>query len=192
VNLRQLPNAITGMRMLLVVPLVWSLRAGDYRLALGIALVAGASDAIDGRLAKGFGWKTRLGSLLDPVADKLMLIGSFVGLWLVGAAPGWLTALVIGRDVVIVSGALVYNAVIGPIEGDPTLLSKATTVAQIVLVLGLLVGLAWRPLSTDGVAAGVWVVAVLTLASGVDYVVRWGLRARRGLRAKRQARDPGA
>jgi len=186
VNLRQLPNIITGTRMLLVLPLVWSLSDGDYVLALGIALVAGASDAFDGWLAKHFGWQTRIGSLLDPVADKMLFVASFVGLWLAGASPGWLTLLVIARDVVIVSGAIIYNALLGPIEGDPTMLSKATTAAQIALVLALLIGLAWRPLPSAASLAGIWVVAALTLASGIDYVVRWSLRAYRAVRAKRQ------
>ncbi len=185
-NLRQLPNLITGARMLLVLPLVWSLRDGDYALALGIALTAGVSDALDGWLAKRHGWQTRLGSLLDPVADKLLLLASFVGLWLAHATPGWFAVLVIGRDVVIVSGAVTYNAIIGQIEGDPTLLSKATTVAQVGLVLALLVGLAWRPLPAMVSLAGIWLVAALTFASGIDYVVRWSLRARRALRARRQ------
>ena len=185
-NLRQLPNIITGARMLLVLPLVWSLSDGDYGLALGIALTAGASDALDGWLAKRHGWQTRLGGLLDPVADKLLLVASFVGLWLAGSSPGWFTLLVIGRDVVIVSGAVAYNAIVGPVEGDPTLLSKATTVAQIGLVLGLLVGLAWRPWPATVSLTGIWLVAALTFASGIDYVVRWSLRAYRALRARRQ------
>ena len=183
-SLRQLPNLITGARMVLVLPLMWSLRDGDFRTALSIALVAGASDALDGWLAKRFGWQTRLGGLLDPVADKLLLDGSFVGLWLAGAAPGWLAALVVGRDLAIVGGAVAYNAIVGPIEGNPTLLSKTTTVAQIALVLSLLVTLAWRPLPDGALLASIWLIAALTFASGIDYVVRWSLRACRVLRTR--------
>ncbi len=183
-NLRQLPNVITGVRMALVVPLVWSLHQGRYGLALGLALVAGASDAIDGWLARQFGWRTPLGSLLDPIADKLLLVGSFLGLWLVGAAPTWLTALVIGRDVIIVAGAIAYHNLIGPLQGRPTLISKATTVAQIALVLAWLVDLALPPLPALAVQGLLWVVGLLTAASGIDYVVRWGLRARRVLQAR--------
>ncbi|MBS0193437.1 MAG: CDP-alcohol phosphatidyltransferase family protein [Proteobacteria bacterium] len=181
-NLRQLPNLITGLRMALVAPLLWCLDAGAYRWALGLALVAGGSDALDGWLAKRFDWRTPLGSLLDPVADKLLLAGSFIGLWLVEAVPEWLVALVIGRDVVIVAGAVAYHNLIGPVQGDPTRVSKATTVAQIALVLALLSGLAIAPLPA-GVGLGmIAVVAALTIASGIDYVVRWGLRARRHFR----------
>ena len=184
-NLRQLPNAITCVRMLLVLPLVWGLHAGDYRTTLAIALVAGVSDALDGWLAKRFGWQTWLGGVLDPIADKLLLDASFIGLWMAGAIPGWLAALVVGRDVVIVAGATAYHFRVGKVEGNPTLLSKATTVVQILMVLALLVGLAWRPLPAIASVGLTWSIAALTLASGIDYVVRWSLRARNALRAKR-------
>lgn len=185
-NLRQLPNVITGLRMALVVPLVWGLHVGRYELALGLALLAGASDAIDGWLARRFGWRTPLGSLLDPIADKLLLVGSFLGLWLVGIAPGWLTALVIGRDVVIVAGAVAYHNLVGPLQGRPSLISKATTAAQIALVLAWLVDLAEGPLPVAALQIAAWGVAVLTAASGIDYVVRWSLRARRHWRGRRR------
>ncbi len=185
-NLRQLPNLITGARMVLVLPLMWSLRNGAYGMALAIALVAGATDALDGWLAKRFGWQTPLGGLLDPVADKLLLVASFVGLWLANAVPGWLVVLVIARDIVIVSGAVAYNAIVGPVEGNPTALGKSTTVVQIGLVLMLLVGLAWKPTPEGVRIAGTWLIAALTFASGIDYVVRWSLRARTALRAKQQ------
>ena len=185
-NLRQLPNAITCVRILLVLPLVWGLHVGDYRMTLAIALAAGASDALDGWMAKHFGWQTWLGSVLDPIADKLLLDASFIGLWLAGAIPGWLAALVVGRDVVIIVGASTYHFLIGRVEGKPTLLSKTTTVAQIVMVLALLVGLAWRPLPANVSIAMALAIAGLTFASGIDYVVRWSLRARRALQARRE------
>lgn len=186
-NLRQLPNIITGVRMALVVPLVWGLDAGHYSLALGLALVAGFTDALDGFLAKRFGWRTRLGSLLDPIADKLLLVGSFLGLWLVGMTPGWLFALIVGRDVVIVGGAVAYHNLVGPLQGEPTLLGKTTTVAQIALVLAALVHLALAPLPVSVLPAMRVLVAGLTVASGIDYVVRWSLRARAQWRDRRGA-----
>ncbi|MEO8742768.1 MAG: CDP-alcohol phosphatidyltransferase family protein [Lysobacteraceae bacterium] len=183
-NLRQLPNAITCIRMLLVLPLVWGLHVGDYRMTLVVALTAGVSDALDGWLAKHFGWQTWLGGVLDPVADKLLLDASFIGLWMADAIPGWLAALVVGRDVVIVAGASAYHFLIGRLEGKPTLLSKTTTVAQIAMVLALLVGLAWRPLPANASIAMDLAIATLTFASGIDYVVRWSLRAYRASQAR--------
>jgi cardiolipin synthase len=185
VNLRQLPNTITVARMLMVPPLLWCLHTGDHVAALWIALTAGFSDALDGWLAKRYGWQTWLGGVLDPIADKLLLDASFVGLWLAAAVPGWLAALVVGRDVAIVSGALAYHFLIGTVAGRPTLLSKVTTVAQIAFVLALLVGLVWRPLPQDVLFAAIGLVAALTFASGIDYVVRWGLRARNAWQARR-------
>ena len=184
-NLRQLPNVITVARMLMVPPLLWCLHVGANVAALWIAVIAGGSDAIDGWLAKRFGWQTWLGGVLDPLADKFLLDASFVGLWLAHAAPGWMAALVVGRDVVIVAGASAYHFLIGTVTGRPTLLSKITTVVQIAYVLALLVGLAWRSLPADAVLAGTIAVAALTFASGLDYVVRWGLRARKAWRERR-------
>ena len=183
-SLRQLPNLITIARMLAVLPLLWWLRQGEYRPALAIALIAGLSDGIDGWLAKRYGWRTRLGGLLDPIADKVLLDGSFVGLWLADATPLWLLLLVLGRDVVIVAGASAYHFLIGPLKGQPTLLGKFTTVAQIALVLALLCELAWPWLPANKANIAIWIVATLTLASGLDYVIRWSLKTRHALRER--------
>lgn len=183
-SLRQLPNLITIARMLAVLPLLWWLRQGEYRPALAIALIAGLSDGIDGWLAKRYGWRTRLGGLLDPIADKVLLDGSFVGLWLADATPLWLLLLVLGRDVVIVAGASAYHFLIGPLKGQPTLLGKFTTVAQISLVLALLCELAWPWLPANKANIAIWIVATLTLASGLDYVIRWSLKTRHALRER--------
>ena len=200
-SLRQIPNLITIARMLAVLPLLWWLRQGEYRPALATALIAGLSDGVDGWLAKRYGWRTRLGGLLDPIADKVLLDGSFVGLWLAGAAaapahpalaalahpgaaPLWLLLLVLGRDAVIVAGASAYHFMIGPLKGQPTLLGKVTTVAQIALVLALLCELAWPWLPENTADIAIWIVAALTLASGLDYVIRWSLKTRQVLRER--------
>ena len=176
---RQLPNTITCIRIALVPVLVWAMREDDFRLAFWIALAAGASDALDGWLAKRFGWHTRLGGLLDPIADKLLLAACVIGLWSAGAIPTWLLALVVGRDLVIVSGALAYQGFIGPVEAQPSQLSKITTALQIAFVLGALLVLAWDvPLPRLAWQMVQWIVAAFTLMSGVDYVWVWSRRAR--------------
>ena len=176
-NLRHLPNLLTGLRLVLAPVLPALLWAGHYRAALWLALVAGLSDALDGLLAKRFGWQSRLGSLLDPVADKLMLGSAFFGLWLVQALPTWLLGLVLARDLVILAGALAWWKLAGPYDGRPTWLGKATTVAQIGLVLACLVDLAWAEVPLRWRIEGIWAVALLTFLSGVDYVVRYGVKA---------------
>lgn len=183
-NLRQLPNAITWLRVASVLPLTWAIERGAYRLALGVALLAALSDALDGFLARRFGWQTAFGSLLDPVADKLLLTGCFVALWSVGALPGGLLVLVLGRDSVIVAGALAYHWLIGPVTGKPTLLGKLCTALQIALALVLLLQLAGVPLAPAWSTAALWAVALVTAASGLDYVLRWSLRAVRARRTR--------
>lgn len=180
---RHLPNALTGLRLVLAPVLPWLLWSGHYRTALGLALVAGATDALDGWLARRHGWTSRLGGLLDPVADKAMLGLAVFGLWLAAMLPGWLLVLVVVRDVVVVAGATAWWRLAGPFDAAPTLAGKLTTLAQIVLVLLCLFELAGAALPLEARRQAVVATAVLTFASGVHYVVRYGAmawRRRRG------------
>ncbi|MBB5209453.1 CDP-alcohol phosphatidyltransferase family protein [Chiayiivirga flava] len=178
-NLRQLPNAITLLRVASVLPLTFAIDRGAHVLALAVASAAALSDALDGFLARRFGWQTALGSLLDPIADKVLLTGCFVALWSAGAVPGWLLALVLGRDAVIVAGALAYHRFVAPVSGDPTWLGKVTTALQLGFVLLQLLDRAGLGVPVAVLDAGLVMVALATLASGIDYVVRWGMRALR-------------
>ncbi len=178
--LRHIPNIITVLRMLAAVPLAWSIGAGEYANALAWAFAAGASDALDGLLAKRFGWQSELGGRIDPLADKLLLFAATLALVLAGDLPGWWLALSLGRDVVIVGGAVAYHRLIGPLVTRPSQLSKLTTSLQIALVLAALMGavgsIRWPPVATEVL---LWLAAAATLASGVHYVVIWSRRARR-------------
>jgi cardiolipin synthase (CMP-forming) len=177
---RHLPNALTGLRMLLVAPLAWLILAGRYDVALLVAAVAGLSDALDGFLAKRFGWQSWLGGILDPIADKLMLTACFVCLGLIGAHPEWLTWLVVGRDVVIVAGAVAYHNLIGRISAQPTQFSKLTTCIQITYVLAQLVDLStWLSLPRVALNGLLWITALCTVASGAQYVAVWSAKALR-------------
>ena len=177
-TLRQLPNVITIARILLVAPLVWLLHEADYRSAFWLALVAGASDGIDGFLAKQFDWRTRLGGLLDPIADKLLLNACVMALWSIEALPGWLALLVVGRDLLILGGATAYHFLVKPLNASPSLLSKLTTVVQILLVLAVLTRLAWHWPPMALIQPLLMLAAVLTVASGAHYVIQWSRRAR--------------
>lgn len=176
-SLRFVPNAICIVRMLLVVPLVWLIVGGRYTEALGVLVVAGFSDGLDGYLAKRFDWRTRLGSLLDPAADKLLLASSFVALSYVGLVPAGLTIVVIARDVVIVIGAICYQLLIAPVEGQPALVSKLNTACQLAMVLFTLTNAAFAwPAHTALVLLGATVVFT-SVVSGLTYVLRWSARA---------------
>lgn len=183
--LRHLPNLVTALRMLLVVPLCWLIDAGRYDGALLLAAIAAVSDALDGWLAKRFNWQSWIGGMLDPIADKLLLMAAFVGLAMRGDLPAWLAALVVGRDLAIVAGAVAYHNLVGRFDAAPSLLSKLTTVVQIGFVLFELMGLARWIAPPDALRTlAMAVVVALTIGSGLHYIVVWSVRARRAIAAR--------
>ncbi|MGD8378506.1 MAG: CDP-alcohol phosphatidyltransferase family protein [Gammaproteobacteria bacterium] len=180
------PNALSLFRIGLVVPVVWLMDGERYPETLAVFALAGFTDGLDGFLAKRFNDQTRLGSFLDPLADKLLLVSTFLMLGLKGLAPTWLVGLVVGRDVVIVAGAVAYHFLVGRFHGEPTLLSKLNTVTQILFGLLVVANAGWHFLPAASIGAAVLVVTGTTLASGVDYVWIWGRRARRHFREARR------
>lgn len=166
------PNLITALRLALVVPLVWLLVEGRYGTALCLFAAMGISDAVDGYLAKRYHWDSTVGKYLDPLADKAMLVSAYLTLGWLGVLPGWLVALVILRDVVIVSGAVAYHFVTHRLRMTPTWLSKINTGAQVALAFAVVFDqfLAIpHPLEKALVAA----VVCTTVTSGVHYVYEW-------------------
>ncbi len=176
-SLRGLPNLITVMRILLVAPVLWLLVEKRFAPALALFVVAGASDAVDGFLAKQFGWTSQLGAILDPLADKLLMVTCYLALGWLDLLPWWLVSAVILRDVVILCGVVAYQMTIGRLEIAPTLLSKANTLCQILLVMAVM---AQQILNFPAwlVPGLMWLVLFTTLGSGLVYVWVWGRRAR--------------
>jgi cardiolipin synthase len=174
---RDIPNLITVLRMLLVAPIIWLLLQRRYTEALLLILVAGASDGVDGLLAKHFGWTTRLGGMLDPLADKLLLVGTFLSLAWIGDLPVWLAILVILRDVVIVSGAISYHYLIEPVKAEPLLISKINTLLQILLVFSVVFAKGVIPLPQVLLTLLIYLTALTTLWSGIVYMGKWGRQA---------------
>ena len=172
---RHLPNAISLLRVVLVGPICWLLLKRNWSSALVLVAVAGVSDGVDGFLARHYGWQSRLGGMLDATADKLLLVCCFVILALRGEVPVWLAVIVCGRDLVIASGASLWRLLIGRIDPHPSLLSKACTVMQIVYLLTVLTVLIHWPVPTAAFFA--WLVALLCVLSGLDYIIRWSQRA---------------
>jgi cardiolipin synthase len=173
-----IPNLITVLRILLVAPIAWALLVHRFELALALFFVAGFSDGLDGFLAKHYGWTSRLGALLDPLADKALLVASYAALAWVGLLPVWLLVLVVARDVVIVAGAIAYNFRIERLEAQPTLISKLNTLLQILLVLLVIVQQVFPRVDAVWVQVLVYAVTVSVVWSGLDYVVTWSRRAR--------------
>lgn len=169
---------------MLVIPVVITLINHDYRIALILFFVAGISDGIDGYLARHFNWMSRLGGLLDPLADKLLMVSTYLTLTWLELLPLWLVAIVVGRDVVIFTGAVSYRIVIGPFKAAPTLVSKVCTVSQIMLGVLVVFQQAFMPLWDAMLGYWLlellkWSVVVFSLASGLQYVVIWWLKAKR-------------
>lgn len=172
-----IPNAITVVRLLLVPPIVLCLLDERYGPALGLFVLAGASDALDGFLAKRFGWTSRLGGLLDPIADKLLLVSCYLTLTWLGLLPLWLTALVIGRDLLILAGAVLYHTLIERLEAAPSVVSKLNTLSQLLLVVAVLFNYGAQPLPSGWLEGLMHTVLATTVLSGADYVWTWGWRA---------------
>jgi cardiolipin synthase (CMP-forming) len=183
-SVRWLPNAICVLRMLLAAPIVFALLAANYPLTLLLFAVAAASDGLDGWLAKTFGWTSRLGKILDPIADKVLLVTVIVTLVVQGLVPLWFMLTVVLRDVVIVSGAIAYHFLIGYVEGRPTVVSKLNTVLQLSFVLAVIATAAWPALPRALVLALGAATFVTTVVSGLDYVLTY---ARLAWRESRRA-----
>ncbi|MBM4219786.1 MAG: CDP-alcohol phosphatidyltransferase family protein [Gammaproteobacteria bacterium] len=179
------PNLICLLRIALTFPIVIWLAEGRYAQTLVLFAVAAASDILDGYLAKTFGWTSELGKVLDPLADKLLLVSVFITLAVIGLVPVWLAGIAVLRDVVISVGAWVYKRLFGPLEGRPTIPSKINTLVQLTFVIAVVWQAAFHDLPAwlvTGLGAG---VLVTTVVSGVDYVQTYIRRAIAVSRARR-------
>lgn len=184
-QLRDIPNLVSLLRVVLVGPVVYTLLIDEYSWALVLFALAGVSDGLDGFLAKHYGWESRLGKFLDPLADKLLLVSCYVVLGMQHRIPAWLVALVILRDVVIVVGALVYHFHVEQVDARPTIISKLNTAAQILLVIVTLLHYGFFPLPETVQPVLVAAVTVTVLWSGAGYVWTWSRRASHSLRGQR-------
>ena len=175
-NLAQLPNILTITRIILTLPIVFYLLKAHYSTVLALITLAALTDGLDGWVAKRFNCQSRLGSILDPLADKTLLITSFVTLFWVGLIPDWLMFAVVVRDVMIMAGTVGYMYAAEQRSNEllmPTNLSKLNTVLQIVMVF-LVVIAQLTPIEAYWITAG-WVVTLTsTVLSGIDYIWLWG------------------
>ncbi len=168
-----IPNLITLGRILLVPIVVWAIASNQMEIAFAVFVVAGISDAVDGFLAKRFNLRSELGALLDPLADKALLVSIFITLGVWGAIPRWIVILVVSRDIMIVSAVIVSWLFDRPVAMRPLMVSKLNTAAQVAfaaLVLASL-GFGFDPSPYDSVLMAL--VTVFTLVSVALYLVEW-------------------
>ena len=171
-----IPNLLTLFRIVLTPVIVFAVVTERPRLALALMVTAGVSDMLDGAIARYFNQRTTVGAYMDPLADKLMLISCIVTLFLIGQAPLFLFLAVVFRDVIIMGGALAYELVTHRLEMQPSLVSKATTLMQIVYVAAVLLQMAY-PVPEMLVQIILWITFTLTCISGLHYMLVWTLKA---------------
>lgn len=168
-----LPNFISVARLLLVPVLVWALIHDAAEMAFAVFVVAGLSDAADGAIARRFKSHSILGTYLDPLADKALLGAIFIGLGVLGRLPDWLVFAVVSRDLLIVAAVLLSYVMYRPVTVRPILVSKLTTLFQIVLAGTALAEPAFRLDLTPWIDVMILATALLTVVSAATYLLDW-------------------
>ena len=171
----QIPNILTILRIFLTLPIFITLLQEHYTVAILLFIIAGISDALDGFIAKYFKFQTFLGSILDPLADKILLISSFVALFLLNLLPMWLLILIFFRDAIIIAAAVGYFFATEYNKNDlivPTNLSKINTILQIMLVVLLILAQLYDFLDKY-IYVCIIITATSTALSGADYTWLW-------------------
>ena len=178
-QLRTAPNQLTLLRLLFIPFIVISILDENYRWALGLFMLAGLSDFLDGILARALQQKTALGMLLDPIADKLLLSTLFLVLSLAHKIPWKVTVLVFSRDLCIIATCALVWATTSIRDFPPSFFGKANTTAQIIAVFFVLLDeVAPAPWILLCKQVGLWATLVLTVLSGIHYIFRLGRRLR--------------
>lgn len=164
-----IPNILTVIRILLTPIFVILLLKDMFHFALIVFTIAAISDGLDGLLARYFNQHTVLGAYLDPIADKLLMASAFVSLAVLKVIPPWLAVIVLSRDILIITGIAVFAISDIHIEMNPSLVSKWTTVAQVLTIFLILLNPMIPGIQTIKWLL-FWITAGLTIASGLHYV----------------------
>ncbi len=179
-----LPNVLTSLRVLAAPVLAWALLSADFLLAFWVFVGAALTDALDGWIARRFDLMTAYGAVMDPLADKLITLVCVVLLTWLGIVPLWLTLAMVMRDTLIVGGAFAYHRAFGDVQIRPSVLGKLHTLLAFLFLTALLAEgagyLSFVPWRTEACL----LVLATTVASGAQYVVRWGRKAARETRLK--------
>ena len=167
------PNVLSLVRLGLAPLVVWFLFQGRMLEALIALVVAAASDGVDGFLARRYGWHTELGAALDAIADKLLLIGTYLALGYLGELPGWLVALVVSRDLILMGAVLLRSLLHGPVRIRPLLAGKVNTAAQVILAI-IVIADEGLQLGLGGLRGALHTaIAATTVVSALAYFKEW-------------------
>lgn len=167
--IRQIPNMLSALRLLAAPLAAWLILNDHDTAALIVFAFAGASDGLDGYVARRWGFTSRFGAWLDPVADKLLMLFCLTALYGVGATPVWLLALVVARDAAIAAGWLLISYLSLPQRSEPLLIGKISTVVQVLYILSMLLLLALEIEAPGLAGAAAWITGLVTVMSGAAY-----------------------
>ena len=178
----QIPNIISVLRLFLIVPVAYGILYEHWEFVLIMLVIGGLTDLLDGYVARRFEWTSRFGEIVDPIADKVTFGGACVLLTFEGLWPLWLLTIVLAREGVILGGASAYKLLYKRLDIEPTLLSKTNTIILVsVIVLEVIAQIDFKYQEIAARGLDVWggygLVALFSIASGLDYVRLWGRRA---------------
>jgi len=174
-----IPNLICFARIALVIPIIRLLWQEQFLLSLLLILIAGLSDILDGYLAKKNNWRSYLGAVLDPAADKILLVSLFLTLQSMDLIPLWLTLTVILRDLMIVFGLSLYRYFVGVPQPKPTRISKFNTLLQLAFIILVILAQGIQfPFAILSMVCGS-LVFVTSILSGLDYWIIWSIAAKK-------------
>lgn len=165
------PNSLTILRILLIPVFIGFLNYERYNHALVVILVAGLTDALDGTIARVANQRTKLGAYLDPLADKLLLTSGFVTLSVLHLVPLWVAILVVSRDLILLTGALLSRFTDSSLDMSPTFIGKGTTLFQLLYII-LVIVFTSRHLERHLLDPLLYLMVALTVSSGLHYLYR--------------------
>lgn len=188
---RSLPNILTALRLIAVPYVLFHILQDNLTAAFYLFVFAAITDYVDGYLARHWRVETKFGRIFDPIADKALLMGSYIALAYTGHIPEWLMYLIVGRDILIIGGAIIIYLFNLPVRLIPFFISKVNTFLQLILVVSILIAdfSLYDALSSElysqFMEGLLYITALTTILSGIEYVfyfVRQNLRAvkRRG------------
>lgn len=183
VSYKNIPNILTLLRMCLVVPCAYAFLHDYHTTAISIFILAAFTDCIDGLLARRLACQSKLGAVLDPLADKFLIIVLFIVLTVKNIIPNWFAGIVVIRELILLSGAAFYRFMFGPVIFVPTMVSKInTSLLLLLLLVSLLQGM--QILDVRGYTVYLLVAILITsVYSAIDYISKWTVRVYKTLQA---------
>ncbi len=171
--IKQIPNILTTLRLILAVPVCLLILNENYSTVLWVAFIAGFSDGIDGYLARKLNALSNYGAIVDPLADKVLLLGTYIAFAVVGLLPYWVAVILLLRDMLIVSGTFIYRCKFGRYKMAPSIWGKSSTAMQILFALMVLIQQVYPVLPEFSLQVGLWLVILLAFVSGGHYLYTW-------------------